>query len=45
MFEKAIYVLQKKDLVVPKPGATDGSYIAAGNANNVYTGERKLLKM
>ena len=37
MFEKAKYLLQKKDLVVPKPGATDGSYIVAGNANNVYT--------
>ena len=37
MFEKAKYLLQKKGLVVPKPGATDGSYIVAGNANNVYT--------
>ena len=37
MFEKAKYLLHKKGLVVPKPGATDGSYIVAGNANNVYT--------
>ena len=37
MFEKAKYLSQKKCLVVPKPGATDGSYIVAGNANNVYT--------
>ena len=42
MFEKAKYLLQKKGLVVPKPGATDGPYIVAGNivagnANNVYT--------
>ena len=37
MFHKAKYLLQKKGLVVPKPGATDGSYIVAGNANNVYT--------
>ena len=36
-FEKAKCLLQKKGLVVPKPGATDGSYIAAGSANNVYT--------
>ena len=37
MFEKAKYLLQKKGLVVPKPAATDGSYIVGGNANNVYT--------
>ena len=37
MFEKAKCSLQKKCLAVPKPGATDGSYIVAGSANNVYT--------
>ena len=37
MFEKAKCLLQKKVLVVPKPGATDESYIVAGSANNVYT--------
>ena len=37
MFEKAKYLLQKKGLVVPKPSATDGSYVVDGNANNVYT--------
>ena len=36
MFEKAKCSLQKKGLAVPKPGATDGSYIVAGSANNVY---------
>ena len=36
MFEKAKCLLQKKGLVVPKPGATDGSYIATGSVNNVY---------
>ena len=30
-------LLQKKGLVVSKPGATDGSYIVAGSASNVYT--------
>ena len=37
MFKKAKYLSQKKGLVVSKPNATDGSYIVAGNANNVYT--------
>ena len=37
MSEKAKSLLQKKGLVVPKPGATDRSYIVAGSANNVYT--------
>ena len=37
MFEKAKCLLQKKGLVVPKPGATDESYNVGGNANNVYT--------
>ena len=37
MFEKAKCLLQKKVLVVPKPGATGESYIVAGSANNVYT--------
>ena len=37
MFEKAKCLLQKKGLVVPNPGATDGSYIIAGSINNVYT--------
>lgn len=37
MFEKAKCLLQNKVLVVPKPGATDESYIVAGSANNVYT--------
>ena len=36
MFEKAKCLSQTKCLVVPKPGATDGSYIVAGNANNAY---------
>ena len=37
IFEKAKCLLQKKGLVVPNPGATDGSYIIAGSFNNVYT--------
>ena len=37
MFGKAKCLLQKKGLVVLKPGAIDGSYIVAGSANNVYT--------
>ena len=48
MFEKAKYLLQKKGSIVPKPGATDGSYTVAGNANNAYTvtpgKRRKSLK-
>ena len=47
MFEKAKSLLQKKGLVVPKPGATDRSYFVAGSANNVYTvtpGKRNSLK-
>ena len=47
MFEKAKYLLQKKGSIVPKPGATDGSYTVAGNANNAYTvtpGKRNSLK-
>ena len=36
MFEKAECLLQKKGLVVPNPGATNGSYIIAGSTNNVY---------
>ena len=35
MFIKCL--LQKKGLVVPNPGSTDGSYIIAGSTNNVYT--------
>ena len=37
MVEKAKCLLQKKGLVVPKPGATGGSYIVSVSANNVYT--------
>ena len=47
MFEKTKCLLQKKGLVVSKPGATDGSYIVTGSANNAYTvtpGKRNSLK-
>ena len=47
MIERAKCLLQKKNLVVLKLGATDGSYIVAGSANNVYTvtpGKGSFLK-
>ena len=40
MFEKANNLLQTEGLVIQKPGATDGSYIVAGTANNLFTVNR-----
>ena len=37
MLEKFKDLLQEKGLAVPKPGATDGSYIVAGSANDTYS--------
>ena len=37
MLEKVKDLLQKKGLAVPKPGATDESYVVAGSANDVYS--------
>ena len=36
MFEKANQLLRKRDNVIPKPGATDGSFIVAGNSNTIH---------
>ena len=37
IFEKAKCLLQKQGLLVPKLGATNGSYTLAGSTNNAYT--------
>ena len=36
IFEKANELLWHKDFIVKKPGADDGSYIAAGHRNQIY---------
>ena len=36
MFEKAKSLVRNDGLVLEKPGATDGSYIAAGSANLIF---------
>ena len=36
MFEKANRLLNTPDHVIPKPGATDGSFIVAGHGNQVH---------
>ena len=36
MFEKGNELLQHEDFIVKKPGADDGSYIAAGHKNQIY---------
>ena len=37
MFDRANNLLAKNDFVIPKPGATDGSYIVAAAMNRVFT--------
>ena len=37
MFNRANKLLAKNDFVIPKPGATDGSYIVAAKMNRVFT--------
>ena len=37
MFDKANVLLAAQDHVVPKPGATGGSFIVAGHSNKIYT--------
>lgn len=36
MFEKANHLLDSPANVIPKPGATDGSFIVAGHSNNIH---------
>ena len=36
MFEKAKSLVRNGDLVLEKPGATDGSYMVAGSANRIF---------
>ena len=37
MFDRANNVLAKNDFVIPKRGATDGSYIVAAKMNRLFT--------
>ena len=37
MFDRANNLLAKNDFFIPKPGATDGSYIVAAKMNRVFT--------
>ena len=36
MFDKASQLLRKRDNVIAKPGATDGSFIVAGTGNTIH---------
>ncbi len=37
MFDKANHLVQVTSNVVPKPGASDGSFIVAGHGNTIHT--------
>ena len=37
VFDRANKLLAKNDFVIPKPGATDGSYIVAAKMNRIFT--------
>ena len=45
MFEKANKLLRHEDVIVKKPGADGGSYIAAGHTYQIYcyTWKRRIL--